>query len=259
MSAGGTDHPQTPTEPADDLGDAAEDARLDAAEHEEESRRRERYGLLLTAIVASFALQGIAQPGPVEEVIVTVLLAVTLLLALWAADVRPQIMRPAILLAGLIVLACIADASVGSTENLAYRAANLLLVVLAPPAIVIGVSRSMQKRHAVTVEAVFGVLCLYILLGMFFAFVYGAIAHVQGGEFFAAGQKANTANCLYFSFTTLTTVGYGDFTAAANLGHTLSVTEGLIGQIYLVTVVSVIVGNLALGQQRRERRRRRRR
>jgi hypothetical protein len=54
---------------------------------------------------------------------------------------------------------------------------------------------------------------------------------------------------LYYSFTTLTTVGYGDFTARTNLGHTLSVSEALTGQIYLVTIVSLVVANL--GRRRR--------
>ena len=52
------------------------------------------------------------------------------------------------------------------------------------------------------------------------------------------------SQCLYFSFTCLTTIGFGDLTARTDLGHTLSVFEGLIGQIYLVTVVSLIVANL---------------
>ena len=64
------------------------------------------------------------------------------------------------------------------------------------------------------------------------------------GSFFAQDVPATVSRCLYFSFTTLTTVGYGDLTAASNLGHTLSVAEALAGQIYLVTVVSVIVANL---------------
>jgi hypothetical protein len=52
------------------------------------------------------------------------------------------------------------------------------------------------------------------------------------------------SRCQYFSFTTLATVGYGDLTARSNFGHTLSVFEAVIGQVYLVTVVSLIVGNL---------------
>src|SRR5207302_10237542 len=107
----------------------------------------------------------------------------------------------------------------------------------------VGVVRSLRARGQVTGEAVFGVLCLYLLLGMMFAFVYGSIAHLGHG-FFAQNVQATVARCLYFSFTTLTTVGYGDLTAASNLGHTLSVSEALLGQIYLVTVVSVIVSNV---------------
>jgi hypothetical protein len=95
----------------------------------------------------------------------------------------------------------------------------------------------------VRIEAVMGVLSLYILLGMLFAFVFGAIDRYDS-PFFSGGASATVSQCLYFSFTTLTTVGYGDLTARTDLGHTLSVFEALIGQIYLVTVVSLIVGNL---------------
>ena len=88
-----------------------------------------------------------------------------------------------------------------------------------------------------------GVLSFYMLLGMLFAFVYGAIDRF-GLQFFNGAVPATVSNCLYFSFTTLTTVGYGDLTARTNLGHTLATFEALIGQIYLVTVVSLIVSNL---------------
>ena len=67
-----------------------------------------------------------------------------------------------------------------------------------------------------------GVLSLYILLGMLFAFTFGAIDHFGGAPFFAAGHSASVAHCLYYSFVTLTTVGYGDFAARSDLGHTLS-------------------------------------
>jgi Ion channel len=197
----------------------------------------------MVAILSAFLLQGIATPGPWEQVFVSILLAITLLLALWAAQSKPRVMRPAFAIAALVVIASIAQAAAGDVEGTAVRLANLLLVVLAPPAIVVGVVRSLRTRGGVTVEAVFGVLCLYVLVGMGFALVYGAIADISG-HFFANGEAATGARCLYFSFTTLTTVGYGDFTAATNLGHTLSVTEALVGQIYLVTIVSVIVSNL---------------
>jgi hypothetical protein len=88
------------------------------------------------------------------------------------------------------------------------------------------------------------VLSLYMLIGMFFAFVFGAIDRLGGDPFFTEGTQATVSNCLYYSFTTLSTVGYGDLTARTDVGHTLSIFEALMGQIYLVTVVSLIVSNL---------------
>ena len=70
------------------------------------------------------------------------------------------------------------------------------------------------------------------------------------GPFFSTGEPASVSECQYFSFTTLTTVGFGDLTARTDLGHTLSVFEALVGQIYLVTVVSLIVGNLGRARPR---------
>ena len=208
---------------------------------------RERYGLLLAAIVAAFAIQGIATPGPWEQVAVTALLAGTLLLALWAADARPRVVRGALVVSVLVVAFSVVEAAAGNVDSAAPRLANVLLLILAPPAIVAGVVRSLRAHSGVSIEAVFGVLCLYILLGMFYAGVYDSIDRL-GHPVFGTGVQATTSLCLYFSFTTMTTVGYGDVTAVGNLGHTLAVSEALLGQIYLVTVVSLIVGNL--GQRR---------
>jgi Ion channel len=211
------------------------------------SRRRERYGVLLGAIVIAFTIQGVAEPGKWQQIVTSVLLGVTLLLAFFAADMRPRFLRPAALIVSGLVILSIVEAINGNIDSGATRVTNALLVLLAPPAIVLGVVRSLRTRQAVTLEAVFGVLCVYILLGMFFAFVYGSINQLGGAPFFAGEQSATVAHCLYFSFTTLTTVGFGDLTARTNLGHTLSASEALMGQIYLVTVVSLIVANLGRG------------
>jgi hypothetical protein len=209
-----------------------------------ERRRRERYGVLLGAIVLAFGIQGIAQPGRWEQLFVSVLLGVTLLLSFWAADAKPWVMRVAMLVVAGVILLSLVEAANGNVDDESTRLANALLVSLAPPAVIVGVLRSMRKRQAVTLEAVFGVLCVYILLGMFFAYSYGAVNDLGGSPFFAGGQQATVARCLYYSFTTLTTVGYGDLTSRSNLGHTLSTSEALLGQIYLITVVSLLVTNL---------------
>jgi hypothetical protein len=207
------------------------------------SEGRARFAVLLAALVAAFVIQGVAEPAAWEQVLVSGLLAVTLLLAFRAARVRPVVMRWAVAVAVVVVAISVAGAATGHIDSASGRIADMLLVTLAPPAIVVGVVRTLRARHQVTIEALLGVVCLFILLGMFFAFLYGAIGRLSG-SFFAQGDPATVARCLYFSFTTLTTVGYGDLTAASNLGHTLSVTEALTGQIFLVTVVSVLVANL---------------
>jgi len=209
-------------------------------------RARQRYGLLLAVLIASFAVQGTAPSNDFWRAVVTVLLGVALILAFRAANMPPRRLRIAGLLVAAVVGAALVSLLIGLSEaELGITAiANALLVALAPPSIVAGVVRSLRAEHVVTVQVLFGVLCLYLLLGMFFAFVYAAIDQLSGDPFFTGGLDATPASSIYFSFATLTTVGYGDLTAASNVGHTLSVTEALLGQIYLVTVVSVVVANL---------------
>ena len=211
--------------------------------------QRERYGLLLLAIVASYLLQGSGAAHGWPGVVVTALLGSALVLALWAAQMPARRLVPFALVAALLVAVSVVQAATGALGDGASLAANLLLVVLAPPAVVVGVVRGLRLAAGPTVQAVLGALCLYLLVGMAFALAYG-IADDVSGAFFTDGTAATPARCLYFSFTTLTTVGYGDLTARTNAGHTAAVTEALVGQIYLVTVVSVIIGNL--GRRRRQ-------
>lgn len=230
----------------------AEDTIAEEESPEDFETGRERYGELLAAILLSFLFQGIAKPGRWEQIVITVLLAITLVLAFRAANAKPVVMRAVVAVAVVVLIFSAVDSFTGDVASAPSRVANLLLILLAPPAIVVGIVRSLRTRQRVTIEAVFGVLCLYILLGMFFAFTYGTIDRL-GSQVFAQTSQASVSSCLYYSFTTLTTVGYGDLTTVSNLGHTLSVTESLFGQIYLVTVVAVLVSNLSRPRGRRGR------
>ena len=211
-----------------------------------------RYGLLLLATAASLAVQGAVDPGPVQQVVVTALAGASLLLAFWSANVTPRLMTAALALTGAALVLSIVHAAGGDIGDGAARTANALVLALGPPAVAIGVARNLRAAGQVRLDAVLGVLSLYMLIGMAFGFLYGAIDHLGGDPFFAGGDPATVAHCLYFSFTTLATVGYGDFVARSDLGHTLAVSEALIGQIYLVTVVSLIVSNLRPARRTRE-------
>jgi hypothetical protein len=117
---------------------------------------------------------------------------------------------------------------------------NALLLVAV--GVVIGVGVFDQRM--VNAQSILGAVCVYLLIGMLFTFVYGAAAALGSGDFFAQETDGTPALRLYFSYVTLATLGYGDYTAAGDLGHTLAILEALLGQIYLVTVVAVIVGRL---------------
>ena len=197
---------------------------------------RQRFGMLLLTLGATFFFEGVAEPGDLQRAVGTVLVGVTLVLALSAAEVpeRRLSVAAAVILTIVAGVVITSVAGKGTTVAGISAIADGLLVALAPPAVVIGVVRNLRATSTVSVTVVAGVLCLYLLVGLFFAFTYGAIQNLGGAPFFANGDAATSARSVYFSFVTMTTVGYGDFTARTNLGHTLAVTEALLGQIYLV-------------------------
>jgi hypothetical protein len=208
-----------------------------------------RYARLLAVIVLAFLIEGVTTPGRWELAVLAVLLGTTLLLAMHASKVRSEVFLLATGLVVVVVIFSLLQALLGEIDQRLVKLANAIVVVFGPPVIMVGVIRRMRETQTVPPDAVLGVLCIYLLLGMFFASVYGSLEQVGGKEFFAQGVPATIPHCTYYSFTTLATIGYGDLTAATDLGRTLSVSEGLLGQVYLVTVVSLIVGNL--GRRRR--------
>ena len=202
--------------------------------------------MLLLALGVTYFFDGVAESGDLQRAVGTVLAGATLMLALYAAEVPKRRLRAAATVI-LIFVAGVVSGSVagkGATVDGIAALANGLLIAGAPPLVVIGVWRDLRATGTVTVTVLAGVLCLYLLVGLFFAFTYIAVQNLGGAPFFANGDAATSARSVYFSFVTMTTVGYGDFTARTNFGRTLAVTEALLGQIYLVTVVAAIVARL---------------
>ncbi len=225
-----------------------------AATHAEQQAHevelQQRYGLLLFALVVLFLVQGISPSGRWEEAAITALSASTLVLAMRAGEVRRWIVLTAVI-AGTALTATVAALAVTGTANTAAaRLASGLLIAFAPPAIAVGVVRGLRARGQTTIQAVLGVLSFYLMIGMFCAFLYGSIDNLGGAPVFANGVSATTSHCLYFSFVTLTTVGYGDILTRSDLGHTVAMTEALVGQIYLVTVVALLVADLGSRRNR---------
>jgi hypothetical protein len=108
--------------------------------------------------------------------------------------------------------------------------------------------RRLARQTAITRHTVAGALCLYLLAGLCFAYAYATI-DALGGPVFAQIETAHLADTIYFSFVTLATLGYGDLSPVPQLARLLAIFEAIGGQLYLVTIIAVLVANL--GRTRR--------
>jgi len=205
-------------------------------------RASHSYGFVLLLIFVSFVFTAAGPDNATWGQGVLVLIqTATLVVALWTSGLgRAAALLSVLLVAVGITVAAAQILSGGDTLTGATAILNALLLVTVGVVIAVGVF----DQRTVNRQSVLGAICIYLLIGMDFTFVYGAAAALGSGDFFADGTDGTPSLRLYFSYATLTTVGYGDYTLAGDLGHTLAIVEALLGQLYLVTVVAVIVSRL---------------
>jgi voltage-gated potassium channel len=197
------------------------------------------YASLLVLLLANFFLLEVIDDARWGAVGSTLLAAVALVVAISDPDTGHRIERRHWVLVG----ACAALAPVvllidsASIVGLTYLLPVVILVTATLP---ITLSRVLHHRR-ITHETVLGALCSYVLLGLLFAFVYLAVHDLRGAPFFAQEGPHPQSEFLYFSFVTLTTLGFGDLSPAVGLPQALTVLEALSGQIFLVTMVARLV------------------
>jgi len=109
---------------------------------------------------------------------------------------------------------------------------------------------AVHKEETVSADAIYGAFCGYLLTGLLFGHLYGLVESLSPGSF--QGNADFTAKLqdedhrhfvlTYFSFVTLTTVGYGDITPSKNAGRGLAVVEAIMGQFYIAVLVAELIG-----------------
>jgi Ion channel len=215
----------------------------DASRRPRHERGKFRYGgvLLLTLAVAVFALT--APEGRGSRAIEQLAAGATLVVAVVTsrAPRRTRRVVGSALVVALVITG--AGAATGVTDPAVAFAVTAATLAATAGVIVVGMLRLVFDR-GVVVQSVLGAVTIYVLLGLTFAFIIGTIADAVNGPFFASGTDGVQTERVYYSFTVLTTTGFGDFTALNRGGRALAVLEMLIGQIYLVTVIATLVGNL---------------
>jgi Ion channel len=223
------------------------------AGHQDSTRRperRPRYGVLLLVLMLSYVLSAFAQGKWVDAVQVGLFLGVSLL-AVRTERIKRRVAQwvAGVAIAGSVVAVTLALNRSDVDTGLAYLWSALMLLFA-----VAVILRRVLAQPEVSVQSIYGAVSAYIIIGLMFAAVYGAINQFTAGEFFVQTSTPSLKTFQYFSFTTLTTLGYGDYTTAQSGGQSIAVMEAVAGQIFLATLVARLVAGFrgaSLRQQAR--------
>lgn len=199
-----------------------------------------RAGALLLILVFTYLLSAFTKGVLVSTFQVLLFLAVVLI-ALRNGQLGPRAVRIATVVvpAGSVLAAVLllvdSDGPGAGVANVWTALILLLAAVL--------IVRRVLARPEISLQSIYGALSAYLVLGLMFAACYAAMYRFGGNTFFAQGKPhtGDTRLFQYFSFVTLTTTGYGDYTAAGSGGQAVAVLEAITGQIFLATLVARLV------------------
>lgn len=232
----------SPNEPA-----GAADAGPSAPAHHRPIRRLARelvspdsYGSVLLLILFTYVFSVSVTASWAASLVITVQIA-TVWTVLHVSNARRPVRRIAAFLLLLSAVAAVINLVVGkeTTGEGAVAFMSAVLYLIAPYSI----TRSLLLRREVDLQTVLGAIDIYLLVGMLFAFIYRFMGVVQASPFFGANGDGKIPQDLFFSFTTLTTTGYGNLVPAGNPGQTFSVAEMLVGQLFLVIAVAKVINS----------------
>jgi Ion channel len=209
---------------------------------------KHRYAVVLTMTLVLVVFVILAPGANWSRAAAIGLEAATLVVVLATSREHRMLRRARALAVGLAAAAVVAGVAAGLIPAVAASAIAGALAVAIPLALLGGLAR-LVRTSGVTLQAVAGALAIYLLIGLTFAWLIGFASKLGGGPYFTQGTNGTESSRLYFSFAALTTTGFGDLTPAAAGGRALAVVEMLSGQIYLVTVIGVLVGSIASGRR----------
>ena len=109
--------------------------------------------------------------------------------------------------------------------------------------VVVVIVRQVLSQSEVTLQSIYGAISAYLIIGLMFAAFYAAAYYLGPSPFFANRQAGSVSIFQYFSFTTLTTLGYGDYTAFQSGGRAVAMLEAMTGQIFLSVLVAKLVSS----------------
>ena len=207
----------------------------------DDSRAQNRYGFVIVLILVAYGLS-VSSLGPRwNSVILFVqILTVWVVFTVSESGRAQRIAGIALVVLGIVAVAGFfltgGDTPPSWVSNL-ITGFSILLYLVAP--IVVG--RHLLSRRVIDLQTLLGAIAAYLLVGMMFGFIYRLLGSLQSTPFFGDQGPGTLSEDLFFSFTTLTTTGFGNLVPAANPGQTFAILEAIMGQLILVTAVAKIV------------------
>jgi hypothetical protein len=196
---------------------------------------RERYGLVLCLILLGYVLTGL-ETSRLLLAVNSLIWVALLLTTLWSPGIPVRLRRVGLFSTILVVVATLALGAVASDVAQGWR---LLILGVAQLAALLAILTRVTRHSVVTLQTVMGGVAAYALIAFMMAAVF------QGADLLTADAFLNgvvaQGDYIYFSFITLTTVGYGDITAASVIAKRLAVVEAFAGQVFLITLVARLV------------------
>ena len=109
---------------------------------------------------------------------------------------------------------------------------------------IITILRHILDQDRVSKEVIYAAIVVYLVMGVLWSFVYHMVEYLQPNSFSGISDTVSDERFLflYFSFVTLTTLGYGDISPITPVASSMAILEAIIGQLYLVVAIALLVG-----------------
>jgi hypothetical protein len=197
----------------------------------------DHFGVLLALLLLLFVSLPLLGDLRFGAVLIATLATVVLALTFVASGIERGWALAIVGVGGVAVMLIAGDTLRSGSTNDALASALVTGLLAATPVLVL---RRILGHERVTGSTVAGALCAYLLIGFTFASAYRTIAETDADAFTVElGSEAN-----YFSFVTLTTLGYGDISPVSEVARSFATLEAVLGQVVLVTLVARFVGLL---------------
>ncbi|MFN8215896.1 MAG: ion channel [Solirubrobacterales bacterium] len=218
---------------------------------ERAERVRDEFGLVLLLVLTTYVLMSLLGDRGWPSVLICVVTSATSVIALTSSHVRHQFVRLAIVFSLLsVAMAAVAAISGALLWLNVSGIIQVLLLVAATGAVLLRVVTTAEVNS----RTILGAISVYTVLGILFTYVFATIDRLQTGPFFEGVPHPQPGDFLFFSYTTLTTTGYGDLVPGGQPGRLVTGLEMMAGQIFLVTLVAGLVALWRPGEALRRRR-----